>query len=57
MTTLMRRLLDEEEGATIVEYGLMLVLIALAVLTAGRAMSTAVNTRFTNMTTTLGGGS
>ncbi len=48
LTTLTRRFLTDEEGASLVEYGLLVVLIALAAITAITLLGTNISTVFTN---------
>jgi pilus assembly protein Flp/PilA len=43
----------KEEGATMVEYGLMVALVAVACIVAVKAMSTGIQGIFTNITTAL----
>ena len=60
MLTHMMRFLQEEEGATAVEYGLMIALIALAIIVSVRLIGTNLNTSFSGVATNLaspGGGS
>jgi pilus assembly protein Flp/PilA len=47
------RLTREEKGATAVEYGIMVALIAVAIITAVGLMGTQLNTLFTSVTTEL----
>ena len=54
MTRLMKSLLVEEDGATMVEYALMVALIAAAAITVVGALSTALNKKFTATTKALG---
>ena len=49
------RLKREEKGATAVEYGLMVGLIAVVIIVAVTALGGRLNTLFTNVTTSLGG--
>ena len=49
------RLKKEEKGATAVEYGLMVGLIAVVIIVAVTALGGRLNTLFTNITTSLGG--
>ena len=49
------RLKKEEKGATAVEYGLMVGLIAVVIIVAVTALGGQLNTLFTNVTTSLGG--
>lgn len=47
MRNFLNRLMTEEEGATMVEYALMVALIAAAAITVIGTLSTAINGRFT----------
>jgi pilus assembly protein Flp/PilA len=49
------RLKQEQKGATAVEYGLMVGLIAVVIIVAVTALGGQLNTLFTNVTTELGG--
>ena len=49
------RLKKEQKGATAVEYGLMVGLIAVVIIVAVTALGGRLNTLFTNITTSLGG--
>jgi Flp pilus assembly pilin Flp len=53
MTRFLGRLLVNEEGATMLEYAIMLSLIAAALVASITAMSTALGTKFTSVTSTL----
>ena len=46
MLTFVKNFLREEEGATMIEYGLMVALIAVALIVAVQALSTSVETTF-----------
>jgi pilus assembly protein Flp/PilA len=56
MKNLMKRLWQEEEGQDLTEYGLLLVLVALAAITSMKTLANAISTVFssasTQMTTT-----
>ena len=57
MKTLMNRINDfirEEDGASAVEYGLLVAGIAVAVMAAIYAIGTSLNTKFTSVSTQLG---
>ena len=54
MVTHMMRFLKEEEGATAVEYGLMIALIAMAIIVSVRLIGTNLNTSFSGVATNLG---
>ena len=49
MINTLKHLLRDEEGATMVEYGLMIALIAAVCITAVTAIGTKLNTVFTNV--------
>ena len=49
MSTLMKRLWKEEEGATMVEYGLMLALIAVVCIAIITTLGTNLRTMFTTI--------
>ena len=49
------RLTGEEKGATAVEYGIMVALIAVAIISAVGLFGTQLSKVFTDMTTTIGG--
>jgi pilus assembly protein Flp/PilA len=53
MSKLLRRLWQEEEGQDLVEYGLLLVLIALAAVTSIKGLATAIETLFNHAATNL----
>jgi pilus assembly protein Flp/PilA len=53
MKTLFRRLWQEEEGQDLVEYGLLLVLIALAATAAMGTLASAISNVFTNASANL----
>jgi len=53
MQNLLKRLWQEEEGQDLVEYALLLVLIALVAATSVRTMGNAVKRVFTNASTSL----
>ena len=46
--------LGREEGATAVEYGLMVALIAVVIITAVQTLGTNLNTKFTSVGTAVG---
>ena len=56
-TTKMQRFLKSEDGPTAVEYAVMLALIVIVCLTAISSLGTNANTTFTNIGTSLAGGS
>jgi pilus assembly protein Flp/PilA len=49
MTTALTAMRDEERGATAVEYGLIVALIAAVIITAVTALGSKVSTNFTNV--------
>jgi pilus assembly protein Flp/PilA len=55
MRQLLKRLWREEEGQDLVEYGLLLVLVALAATAGMTSLAGAINTTFTNAGTNLTG--
>ncbi|HEX3550464.1 MAG TPA: Flp family type IVb pilin [Candidatus Elarobacter sp.] len=57
MTTTFLDMLKDDEGATLVEYGLVVSLIAVAAIVAITALGGAVSTTFNNIATKLAPGS
>jgi len=53
MLTTVKTMLSDESGATMVEYGLMVALVALVALTAVKLLGTNLSTIFNNVATTL----
>jgi len=53
MKNLLKRLWKEEEGQDLTEYGLLLVLIALAAIAAMQGLASAISTAFKNASTNL----
>lgn len=53
MLTTLNSMIRDEEGATMVEYGLLVALIALVALGAVKTVGTALSTLFTNVGTSL----
>ena len=53
MTTLFNRFINDESGATAIEYGLIAALIAVAVITALQAVGTELTGTFTKVSTKL----
>ncbi len=49
MLTTLKSMIRDEEGATMVEYGLLIALIALVALGAVKTLGTNLNTLFTNV--------
>jgi pilus assembly protein Flp/PilA len=54
MKTLAQKFMKDESGATAIEYGLIAALIAVAIITGARSLGTAMNARFTNLSTRVG---
>ena len=52
----LKKLWKDEEGATAVEYGIMVALIAMVIIVAVAAVGTNLNTLFTNVSTHVPGG-
>jgi len=57
MRNFLNRLVSEEDGATMVEYALMVGLIAVVVMVAAGSLGSAISTKLGEATTKLGGGS
>ncbi len=57
MIGFLKTLMVEEDGATMVEYALMVALIAAAAIATVTSLSGALNGKFGGVTTSLGGGS
>jgi Flp pilus assembly pilin Flp len=55
MAELFNRLVDGEEGATMVEYALMVALIGAALVTVVTTLSTSIGGQFTSVGTTVSG--
>lgn len=53
MTKLVARFVKDESGATAIEYGLIAAGIALAIITAVNTLGTTLNTKFTNVNTSI----
>ena len=53
MPKLFARLLEDESGATAIEYGLIAALIAVALITGASAVGSALNTQFNAISTKL----
>jgi pilus assembly protein Flp/PilA len=51
MSSLFRRFVREDEGQDLVEYAMLIALIALAVVTGVGALATAINTQYNNIST------
>ena len=57
MANLLKNLFVGEEGATMVEYALMVALIGAALVTVVTSLGTAIGTKFTSIATTITGAS
>jgi pilus assembly protein Flp/PilA len=55
MSKLFARFVNDESGATAIEYGLIAALIALAIITGATTLGNALNTKFSDIATTLTG--
>ncbi len=55
MRELMERFRSDEEGAALIEYGMLVGLIAVVCVVAVQLLGTQMNTVFTNLTTLLAG--
>lgn len=53
MSKLVARFVNDESGATAIEYGLIAALIALAIIVGAGALGNAINAKFTSIGTTL----
>jgi pilus assembly protein Flp/PilA len=53
MNMIIKRLWQDEEGQDLVEYGLLLILIALVAITSMQSVGSAISDVFTNATTNL----
>jgi len=53
MTNLLKRLWKEEDGQDLIEYALLVALVALAATAGMNALASAINTQFTNLGTSL----
>lgn len=56
MTKLLKSFVNDESGATAIEYGLIAALIAIAIIAGARALGTALNNKFTAIATAVGSG-
>mgnify|MGYP001147952824 CR=1 FL=1 len=54
MRSFLTRLMTEEDGATMVEYALMVALIAAGAITVVTGLGTAINTKFSDVSTAVG---
>lgn len=52
-----RNLIRDKKGATAIEYGLIAALIAVAAIAAMQGLGTSLNSTFTNVSTSMSGGS
>ena len=52
---ILRKLMNNEKGATAIEYGLIAALIAVAAITAMQGLGSQLNTTFTNVSTAMKG--
>jgi pilus assembly protein Flp/PilA len=57
MTKLLSRFISETEGQDLIEYALLAAIIALGVITAMTGVRSALNTQFSNISTTIATGS
>ena len=57
LLTKIKNFVREEEGASAVEYGLLVALIAVAIIGAVTALGGSLKTMFTNVSTTIGAAS
>ena len=55
MSKLLNSLISDEDGATMVEYALMVALIAAALVTIVQGLSTAIGSKFTSVSNTISG--
>ncbi len=55
MQNLMSRYIKDESGATAIEYGLIAALIGVAIIVGGRALGTALNSKFQEVADKVGG--
>ena len=55
MKAMIQKFFREEEGATAVEYGLLVALIAVAIMTAVGTLGTNLNTKFSAVATSVSG--
>jgi len=55
MTNFMKQLFAGEEGATMVEYALMVALIGAALVTVVTTLGTSISSKFTSVSTTISG--
>ena len=55
MTKFVTKFLNDESGATAIEYGLIAALIAVVIITAVTALGTTIKTKFIDVVTGMGG--
>ena len=55
MTKFLKAFVKDEQGATAVEYGLLVALIAVVIIAGVSLLGTNLNTTFNNVATTIGG--
>ena len=55
MQNLVKRYIDDESGATAIEYGLIAALIAIAIIGGARALGTSINNKFATVAGQLDG--
>jgi pilus assembly protein Flp/PilA len=55
MSKFVSRFMNDESGATAIEYGLIAALIAVAIITAVTGLGTALSTKFNGISTSLNG--
>ena len=55
MTKFVSRFINDESGATAIEYGLIAALIAVVIISAVTALGTTITTKFTAIVTAMGG--
>jgi pilus assembly protein Flp/PilA len=55
MNALLKRFKNDQSGATAIEYGLIAALIALAIMVGANQLGGAINTKFSEIATTLDG--
>ena len=53
MTTLLTRFIDDESGATAIEYGLIAALVSVAGITALQSLGSSLSTLFTSVSSTV----
>ena len=53
MSTILSRFINDESGATAIEYGLIVALIAVVIITAVTTVGTKLNTSFTTVGTSI----